>query len=93
MTPHRDECVGACSAPWNECHAVPEDYNGTGMSGFEAARNYVLNAWLASNHHYVIETQTWTNTTTILQACGTDWEPANSDGLVYLIGLKPPPPN
>jgi hypothetical protein len=81
MTPHWDQDVSGC-------HAVPENYNGTGVSGFVAARQHIVDAWLASGHHVVVDIQTWGNTQSIEQGCGTGWLP-RSNGLVYFLGLEP----
>ena len=87
MTPHYDLSVGAA------CHAVPEDWYGDAdgpaqVSGFVVARNRVVEDWLESGHHTVVETQVWDNIDELVQGCGTGWRP-QSDGRVIFLGLTP----
>lgn len=84
LSPHRDELTTDCD-PYAPgilgTHYVPQD-------GYQTAKNYVVELWIASGHHNVIDYQFWGDFKEH-RKCGPnqiDVYP-RTDGWVYLLGL------
>jgi hypothetical protein len=90
LTPHYDTAYPAitgntCEDPaprvYNE-HVILANQLGRGVSGFTAARDDVVTAWLASADHFVLDIQTWGNTAPRTQCNG---DVASADGRVFML--------
>lgn len=77
-TPHRDNAA-VCG------HYVPENYQGTGYSGFVAGRIDVIERWVTFGEHISPDYENWYNTARIEQCNG---ERPKSDGYVWYIQMS-----